>query len=115
MSTDLAGDARRVRPGAVGLRIAAAGVVTVTYLGFMLLLTAVGSCEAFGGRCDGSRPPILEDDVGGGAFLATVPAGWALWMLWQPSKRRALTGLAVAVATAACVAFIARNVAYSEV
>lgn len=113
MSTEPVGDAQPVRPRAVGLRIAAAVVVIVTYLGFMLLLIAVGSCEAFGGRCDGSRPPILEDDVGGGAFFATVPAVWALWMLWRPSKRRALTGLAVAVATAACVALVARNMAYS--
>ena len=50
------------------LRIAVGVTVAVIWVGYVLALLALGSCDAFGGRCDGTSPPVLEDDVARGAF-----------------------------------------------
>ncbi len=62
----------------VALRIAAGVTVAVIWVGYMLALLALGSCDAFGGRCDGTSPPLFEDDVAGGAFIGTAAAAWLL-------------------------------------
>ena len=56
----------------VALRIAVGATVGVIWAGYMLALVALGSCDAFGGRCDGTSPPLFEDDVAGGAFVGTA-------------------------------------------
>lgn len=96
----------------VALRIAVGVTVAVIWAGYMLALLALGSCDAFGGRCDGTNPPIFEDDVAGGAFIGTATAAWMLWWLRHPSKRRAAVGLGVAIAVAVVVAFLARGIAH---
>lgn len=94
------------------LRATVAATVVVVWAGWMLALVALGSCDAFGGRCDGTRPPFLEDDVGGGAFLATAGAAWLLWWLYRPSTRQATTGVPIALGAAAIAAVAARQLAY---
>ena len=96
----------------VALRIAVGATVGVIWAGYMLALVALGSCDAFGGRCDGTSPPLFEDDVAGGAFVGTAAAVWTLWWLRRPSVRQAAVGVAVAVAVAVVVAFLARSIAH---
>ena len=96
----------------VALRIAVGVTVAVIWTGYMLALLALGSCDAFGGRCDGTSPPVFEDDVAGGAFIGTAAAAWILWWLRHPSKRQAAVGVSVALAVAAAVAFLARGIAH---
>ena len=87
-------------------------IVGVTWAGFMLGLVTLGSCGAFGGRCDGTSPPVFEDDVAGGAFAGTAAAVWVLWWLRRPSIRQAAVGVPVAFVAAVIVAFIARGIAH---
>ena len=96
----------------VALRIAVGVTVAVIWTGYMLALLALGSCDAFGGRCDGTSPPVFEDDVAGGAFIGTAAAAWILWWLRHPSKRQAAVGVSVAIAVAVVVAFLARGIAH---
>ena len=95
----------------VALRIAVGTTVAVIWVGYMLVLLALGSCDAFGGRCDGTSPPVFEDDVAGGAFIGTAAAAWILWWLCHPSKRQAAVGVGGAIAVAAVVALLARGIA----
>ena len=55
----------------MALRTAVGATIGVIWAGYMLALVALGSCDAFGGRCDGTSPKIFEDDVAGGAFVGT--------------------------------------------
>jgi hypothetical protein len=87
-------------------------MVGVIWAGYMLALLAVGSCGAFGGRCDGTRPPVFEDDVAGGAFVGTAAATWMLWWLRRPSKRGAAGGVGVAIAVAVVATVLARDIAH---
>ena len=96
----------------VALRIAVGVTVGVIWAGYMLALVALGSCDAFGGRCDGTSPPVFEDDVAGGAFVGTATATWVLWWLRHPSVRQAVVGVAVAFAVAVVVAFLTRSIAH---
>lgn len=96
----------------MALRIAVGATVGVIWAGCMLVLVAIGSCDAFGGRCDGTSQPVFEDDVAGGAFVGTAAAAWMLWWLRRPSVRQAVVGVAVASAVAVVVAFLARSVAH---
>lgn len=92
----------------VVLRIAVGVAIGVIWMGYMLALVALGSCDAFGGRCDGTSPPVFEDDVAGGAFAGTAAAVWMLWWLRRPSARQATVGVLVAFAVDV-VAFLAWN------
>ena len=94
----------------VVLRLGVGMTVAVIWVGYMLALLALGSCDAFGGRCDGTSPPVFEDDVAGGAFIGTAAAAWILWWLRQPSKRQAAVGVGVAIAVAVAAAFVARGI-----
>ena len=96
----------------MALRITVGSIVGVIWAGYMLALVALGSCDAFGGRCDGTRPPLFEDDVAGGAFVGTAAAAWMLWWLRRPSLRQAVVGVVVAFAVAVVVAFLARSIAH---
>jgi hypothetical protein len=97
----------------VGLRVTVAVTVVVVWAGFMLALVTLGSCDAFAGRCDGTRPPILEDDVSGGAFIGTAVAAWLLWWLSHPSKRRATSGVPIALGAAVVAVIVARQLAHA--
>ncbi|WP_154723427.1 hypothetical protein [Ilumatobacter coccineus] len=94
------------------LRIAVAATVGVIWAVYMLAVVALGGCDSFGGRCDGTRPPLFEDDVAGKAFVGTAVATWMLWWLRRPSVRQAAVGVAVALAVAAVVALLARSLAH---
>lgn len=96
----------------VALRVAVGVTVAVIWAGYMLALLALGSCDAFGGTCDGTIPPVFEDDVAVGAFIGTAPATWIMWWLRHPSKRQAAVGVSVAIAVAVVVAFLARGIAH---
>ncbi len=96
----------------MALRVVVGVAVGVVWAGYMLALVTLGSCDAFGGRCDGTSPPVFEDDVAGGAFVGTAVAAWVLWWLRHPSRRQAAVGVAVALAVAVAVAFIARGIAH---
>ena len=96
----------------VALRIGVGVTIGVLWVGYMLALVALGSCDAFGGRCDGTSPPVFEDDVAGGAFVGTAAAAWMLWWLRRPSRRQAAVGVFVAFAVATVVAFLARRIAH---
>lgn len=96
----------------VVLRTVVGVAVGVVWAGYMLALVALGSCDAFGGRCDGTSPPLFEDDVAGGAFVGTVAAAWMLWWLRRPSRRQAILGVPVAFAAAIVIAFLARSIAH---
>jgi len=96
----------------VGLRIAVGVTVGVIWVGYMLALVTLGGCDAFGGQCDGTSPPIFEDDVAVGAFIGTAPAAWVLWWLRHPTIRQAAVGVGVGVAAAVVVAFVARDIAH---
>jgi len=95
----------------VTLRIVASVTVGVIWAGYMLALVTLGSCDAFGGRCDGTSPPVLEDDVAGGAFVGTAAAVWVLWWLRRPSIRHAAVGVPLAFVVAVVVALLARGIA----
>ncbi len=96
----------------MALRIVLGVIVGLVWAGYMLALVALGGCDAFGGRCDGTSPPLLEDDVAGGAFIGTAAATWMLWWLRRPSIRQAAVGVSVGFVVAVVVAFIARGVAH---
>ena len=96
----------------VALRIVVGVAVVLVWAGYMLALVALGSCEAFGGRCDGTSPPVFDDDVAVGAFLGTAAATWLLWWLRHPSIRQAVVGVSVACVAAVVVAFVARGIAH---
>ncbi len=96
----------------MALRVVVSVTVGVIWAGYMLALVALGSCDAFGGRCDGTSPPVFQDDVAGGAFVGTAVAAWTLWWLRHPSVRQAAVGLAVAFGLAVVVAFLARSIAH---
>lgn len=96
----------------MALRIVVGVAVGVVWAGYMLALVTLGSCDAFGGRCDGTSPPVFEDDVAGGAFVGTAAAAWVLWWLRHPSRRQAAVGVAVAFAVAVAVTFVARGIAH---
>jgi hypothetical protein len=86
------------------------GVVTLVVWAAAVVLTAmVGSCDAFGGTCDGAKRPLLDDDVVNGTFLVTAVAAWLLWWLVRPSKRSLVTGLPVALAAGVFVALVVRS------
>jgi hypothetical protein len=96
----------------VVLRVLAAVLVVVVWAGCMMALLAVGSCDAFGGRCDGTSPSVLDDDVAGGAFVGTAAAVWVLWWLRRPSLRAAGVGVLVAFVVGLVAALIARAVVH---
>lgn len=96
----------------VALRIAVGVTIGVIWVGYLLALVALGSCDAFGGRCDGTSPPVFDDDVAGGAFVGTAAAAWMLWWLRHPSIRQAAVGVFVAFAVAIVVALLARGIAH---
>lgn len=104
--------ADRVKGSFVALRIAGDLTISVIWVGLMLALVALGGCDSFGGRCDGTRPPILEDDVAGGAFVGTAIAARLLCWLRHPSRRQAAVGVFVAIVAAGVVAFLARGIAH---
>ena len=106
-------DAAHAEGTFVALRVAVGVLVAVIWTGYMLALLALGSCDAFGGRCDGTSPPVFEDDVAGGAFIGTAAAAWILWCLRHPSKRLAAVGVSVAIAVAVVVAFLAGGIAHN--
>jgi hypothetical protein len=95
----------------MALRTVVGVTIGVIWAGYMLVLVTLGSCGAFGGRCDGTSPPLFEDDVAGGAFVGTAAAVWVLWWLRRPSIRQAAVGAPLAFAAAVVVAFIARGIA----
>ncbi|MEO8694514.1 MAG: hypothetical protein ABI658_13410 [Acidimicrobiales bacterium] len=69
----------------------------------------LGRCDAFGGRCPGDNPPLLDDDVFGmaalGAFLVVaVPS-----FFHRPSKQRLLIAVAVGLAAGLIIGLIARS------
>jgi hypothetical protein len=111
-SAEPAPDTARAEGTFVALRIVLGVIVGLVWAGYMLALVALGSCEAFGGRCDGTSPPVFEDDVAGGAFVGTAAATWMLWWLRHPSIRQAAVGVSVAFVAAVVVAFIARDIAH---
>ncbi len=96
----------------MALRVVVGAMIALVWALYMLALIAVGSCDAFGGRCDGTSPPLFDDDVAGGAFIGTVPAVWALWWLVRPSTRRAILGAPVSLLAAVVAVFVARGVAH---
>ena len=105
-------DTARAQGTFVALRVVSGVTVVLVWAGYMLALVALGSCDAFGGRCDGTSPPMFEDDVVGGAFIGTAAATWVLWWLRHPSVRQAAVGVSVAFVVAVVVAFLARGIAH---
>ena len=105
-------DTARAEGTFVTLRIVVGVTVGLVWAGYMLALVALGSCDAFGGRCDGTSPPVFEDDVVVGAFVGTAAATWVLWWLHRPSMRQAAIGACVAFVVAVVVAFFARGIAH---
>ncbi len=91
------------------LRAAAIGLCVLVGTGLVLVAFTVGSCEAFGGRCPSTPPPILEDDVFGMAALGAGLAVGVPVFLARPSRRRALSGLAWGVGAAILVGLLARS------
>jgi hypothetical protein len=88
---------------------AAIGIAVSIGLGMIFIAMVVGGCEAFGGTCPAERPTLLEDDVfGTAAFGAALVVAVPLF-LSRPSKRRFVLALAVGLAAALFVGFVARS------
>ena len=89
-----------------------AGVAAVVFgLGLVLLVSAVGHCSAFGGRCPAEAPPLFEDDVFGSAAMGGFIAfGIPVWLA-QPSLRRLRVAVPVGLAAAVIIGLIARSAA----
>jgi hypothetical protein len=76
-----------------GVGVTAAGLGAAV----ALVVTAVGHCSAFGGRCPADPVPLLEDDVFGMVALAIGTATAIVGVCLRPSWRGAITGLVAAV------------------
>ena len=89
-----------------------AGVVAIVFgLGLVLVVSAVGHCAAFGGRCPAEPPPLFEDDVFGSAALGGfIAIGIPVWLA-RPSFRRLRIALPVGLGAAVLIGLIARSAA----
>ena len=91
----------RESPALPVLRWAAVVVVVVVSLTVLVGIAALGSCDAFGGRCPAEREPLLENDTAG-SMAAVGLIGGALVALLAPVRIawpvRIVAVLAVAVA-----------------
>lgn len=88
------------------------GVAAVVFgLGLVLVVSAVGHCSAFGGRCPAEAPSLLEDDVFGSAAMGGfIAVGVPIWLA-QPSLRRLWVAVPVGLAIAVIIGLIARSAA----
>lgn len=82
-------------------------------LAIVVVITALGHCSSFGGRCPAVPGPLLDDDVfvkaAGGAALAV---GGPMF-LSKPSARRLGQALVGAVVVGVIVGLLARQAALS--
>ncbi|MBT8201805.1 MAG: hypothetical protein HKN74_11350 [Acidimicrobiia bacterium] len=86
------------------------GVAAVVFgLLLIVVVSAVGHCSAFGGRCPADPPPLFEDDVFGTAFMGGLLAIGAPMWLARPGWRRLGLALAVAVPVALLIGLGARS------
>ena len=90
-------------------RVVAGVFVVSVWAASLWVLVTLGACDAFGGRCDGSRPTLFDDGGFGTSFVTTSVAAWVLWWLRRPSKRSAMVGVPVAFVVAVVVAFVTRG------
>ncbi len=80
-------------------------------LGIIVLVSAVGHCSAFGGRCPSEPPPLLEDDVFGTAFFgALLAVGVPVWLA-HPTWRRIGRATAIGIPVAFLIGLMARSAA----
>ena len=90
-------------------RVVAGVFVVSVWAASLSIVVTLGACDAFGGRCDGSRPTLFDDGGFGTSFVTTSVAAWVLWWLRRPSKRSAMVGVPVAFVVAVVVAFVTRG------
>ena len=88
------------------------GVAVLSGLGLVVLALTVGRCDAFGGRCPGERPPLLDDDVFGTAALGAALIVGVPTLVWHRSGHRFLVVLGTTATTALVVGLMARSSAY---
>ena len=94
-----------------GARIVAGVLAVIIGLGLIAVVSAVGHCSAFGGRCPSDLPPLLEDDVFGTAFLGGLLAVGAPIWLARPGWRRLGRAAVIAIPVALLIGLIARSAA----
>lgn len=75
----------------VGIVAAGLGVATA------VVVTAIGHCSAFGGRCPADPTPLLDDDVFGMVALAIGAAAAVVGVCLRPNRRGAVTSVVAAV------------------
>lgn len=80
-------------------------------LAIIMLVSAVGHCSAFGGRCPAEPLPLLEDDVFGKAFLGGLLAVAAPVWLARPGWRQVGRAFVIGIPVALLIGLLARSAA----
>ncbi len=104
-----AGPAKPLPPWWRVLRLVAITLSVLLGMAMILLAFTVGRCDAFGGRCPRTPPPLLEDDTFGIAAVGAALVVGVPVFLARPSRRRAGIALAWGAAAAVLVGLMARS------
>ena len=105
-------ESRRLHPAVLAVTITASVAAILVGLGLVLLAAALGSCEAFGGRCPADRPSLWNDDVFGMAAFGTAMAIVVPYYLRRPSWPRLGRAVAIAAIAALIVGLLVTNAAH---